>query len=72
MFRMAPLLFLLVSFACKRAPDPLAEQRKTCQELSASKSLKAGLSVEDCARELKVRAGADGAPADAGSATAQK
>jgi hypothetical protein len=53
MVRVAPLLFLLL--ACKKAPDPLAEQRKTCQELFAQKALKPGLSVDDCALQLKAR-----------------
>ncbi|HEX4382317.1 MAG TPA: hypothetical protein VH083_05195 [Myxococcales bacterium] len=69
---MAPLLFLL-SLACNRAPDPLAEQKKLCTELEASKSLKAGMTVESCAKELKARAGNETpAAADAGQASAQK
>jgi hypothetical protein len=52
MFRMAPL-FLLLAIACKKTPDPLADQRKTCQDLSDQKALKAGLSVDDCAKQLK-------------------
>jgi hypothetical protein len=47
---------LLLALACNRAPDPLAEHRKTCEQLLAQKALKAGLSVEDCARELKTLA----------------
>jgi hypothetical protein len=69
MFRMAPLLFLL-SLACNRGPDPLAEQKKLCSELSASKSLKAGMTVDSCAKELKARAGTE--TPDAGQASAQK
>ncbi len=53
MKRAAILLFAL---ACNRAPDPLAEHRKTCEQLLEQKALKAGLSVEDCAKELKARA----------------
>jgi hypothetical protein len=53
MLRLAPLLCLFSLVACK--PDPLAEQRKTCQELSAQKALKPGMSVDDCAKELKAR-----------------
>ena len=71
MFRMAPLLFVLLSFACNRGPDPLAEQKKICQDLSDSKSLKAGMSVADCAKELKART-VDAPAPDAGSASAQK
>jgi hypothetical protein len=69
---MAPLLFVLLSFACNRGPDPLAEQKKICQDLSDSKSLKAGMSVADCAKELKARADRDAPAADAGAASAQK
>jgi hypothetical protein len=53
MFRMAPLLVSLLALACNRGPDPLAEQRKTCQQLADSKSLKAGLTVDECAKQLK-------------------
>jgi hypothetical protein len=44
--------------ACKQAPDPLDEHRKACRELDASKSLRAGLTVEECAKELKAAADA--------------
>ena len=58
-----PSLALLVAAlcaaaACKQAPDPLQEQRKACRELDASKSLRAGLTVEECAKELKAAADA--------------
>lgn len=56
MFRMAPLFFLL-AIACKQTPDPLADQRKTCQGLSDQKALKAGLSIDDCAKQLKAAEG---------------
>ena len=49
---------LLGSLACNRAPDPLDEHRKACKELEASKSLRAGLSIEECARDLKAAADA--------------
>jgi hypothetical protein len=57
MFRMAPFLFVAASLVmgCSRGPDPLAEQRKTCQALADQKALKTGLSVEDCAKQLKAR-----------------
>jgi hypothetical protein len=47
---------LLLLLACNRAPDPLAEHRKTCEQLLEQKALKPGLSVENCAKELKTRA----------------
>src|SRR5438477_1879965 len=47
---------ILLILACNRAPDPLAEHRKTCEQLLEQKALKAGLPVEDCARELKASA----------------
>jgi len=49
-------LLLLLAFGCNRTPDPLAEQRRTCARLAEQKSLRAGLSVDDCAKELKERA----------------
>jgi hypothetical protein len=72
MFRMAPLLFLLSFAACNRGPDPLADQKKLCKELEAAKSLKAGMSVDDCAAQLKARADREAPAADAGQASAQK
>ena len=53
---MKRVAILLVALACNRAPDPLAEHRKTCEQLLEQKALKAGLSVENCAKELKSRA----------------
>lgn len=49
---------LCAATACKPAPDPLEDQRKACRELDASKSLRAGLTVEECAKELKAAADA--------------
>ena len=70
MSRMAPLLFVLLSLACNRAPDPLAEQKKTCTDLSESKSLKANMTVDDCVRELKARDGREAEPAAAQASVA--
>jgi hypothetical protein len=60
--RLPPLVLLAAALcavsACKQAPDPLEEQRKACRELDASKSLRAGLTVEECAKELKAAADA--------------
>lgn len=57
MLRAAILSLLLLPLACKAgAPDPLAEHRKTCQDLQDAKALRAGLTIDDCARELKARA----------------
>jgi hypothetical protein len=43
--------------ACKLPSDgPVDEHRKACLELEASKSLRAGLTVEECAKELKAAA----------------
>ena len=47
---------LCASSACTQAPDPLEEHRKACRELDASKSLRAGLTVDECAKELKAAA----------------
>jgi hypothetical protein len=53
----ALLAFALAALpACKQAPDPLDEHRKACKELDAAKSLRAGLTVEECAKELKAAA----------------
>ena len=68
MFRMAPFLLFAV-VACNRAPDPLAEQRKTCQQLADQKALKAGLTVDDCAKQLKARDDAAAPKVEAASAT---
>ena len=53
---MQHLLLALAALACARAPDPLAEQRATCEQLYSQKALRAGLSVEECAKDLKARA----------------
>lgn len=56
MRRSALFAVLVLASACKNAgavPDPLAEQRKTCQQLAADKQLRAGVSVDDCARQLQ-------------------
>jgi hypothetical protein len=47
---------LLLAFGCNRAPDPLAEHRHACAQLAEQKALRAGLSIDDCAKELKARA----------------
>jgi len=49
------LVILLV--ACK--PDPLAEQRALCKELRSRSELRKGLSIDECAKELKDRAELD-------------
>jgi hypothetical protein len=41
---------------CKKAPDPLEQHRALCRSLAEGKQLRQGLSVEECARELKARA----------------
>lgn len=56
MHRLAICVFALS--ACKSTPDPLAEQRKTCEQLAADKQLKAGLSIDACAQQLKAQADA--------------
>lgn len=57
MNRPALVVVLALSFlaACKNAgaADPLAEARKTCQQLSADKQLRSGVSIDDCARQLQ-------------------
>lgn len=56
MRRTAPLflfLFLFLALACSRKSDPLASERKTCEELAAQQALRAGLTVDACAREIK-------------------
>jgi len=40
--------------ACK--PDPLASQRELCKELRSRNELRKGLSIDECAKELKQRA----------------
>ena len=44
--------------ACKGAPDPLDEHRAACRELEAKKLLRAGLAIDECAKELKAAADA--------------
>jgi hypothetical protein len=52
--RAASLLAVSLALcACTKAPDPLEEHRKACRDLQASKSLREGLSIEECAKELK-------------------
>ncbi len=41
---------------CKRAPDPLADQRALCTTLEEQKQLRQGLTVQKCAEELKAAA----------------
>jgi hypothetical protein len=55
MNRPALFVVLVLASACKNAgaADPLAEQRKTCQQLANDKQLRAGVSVDDCARQLQ-------------------
>jgi hypothetical protein len=53
---LAALLLLLSSTACKRAPDPLEPHRKLCAGLEERKELRAGLTVEQCAKDLKAAA----------------
>ncbi len=56
MRRLALFVVLALVSACKNAaavPDPLAGQRKICQQLAADKQLRAGVSVDDCARQLQ-------------------
>jgi hypothetical protein len=54
--RRLALCFLLASIACKNTPDPLAAERATCAQLAERKQLKSGLSVDDCALQLKAAA----------------
>jgi hypothetical protein len=49
---------LLAPWACKRAPDGLEEQRAACKELIDKGQAKAGLTVEQCAIQLKAAADA--------------
>lgn len=55
MRRPALCFVLVLAAACRNAgaADPLAEQRKTCKQLADSKQLKAGVSIDDCARQLQ-------------------
>lgn len=54
--RRPALFFVLIAAAaaCKPAgaADPLEAQRKTCQQLAADKQLRAGVSIDDCVRQL--------------------
>lgn len=38
---------------CKRPPDPLADQRALCKSLEERKQLRAGLTLDQCAQQLK-------------------
>ena len=55
-----PLLLALLcaglsQASCKSGPpDPLDEHRASCRDLEAKKQLRAGLTVEECAKELKL------------------
>ncbi len=55
-----PLIGLLLSMtaiaACKTAVDPLDEYRATCRTLQAQGQLRAGLAIDDCAKQLKTAA----------------
>ncbi len=54
MRRLALCLVLVLAAACRNAAaDPLAAERKTCQQLAADKQLKPGVSIDDCARLLQ-------------------
>src|SRR3954468_14829860 len=46
-------LLLAFSLSCQKPPDPLAEQRALCRALEEHHQLRAGLSVDECARKLK-------------------
>lgn len=49
----------LLQASCKPGPpDPLDEHRKACRDLEAAKQLRAGLTVEECAKDLKSAADA--------------
>jgi hypothetical protein len=63
------LYFLLASVACKNTPDPLAAERATCAQLAERKQLKSGLSIDDCALQLKASAPVPPAPRE-GAASA--
>jgi hypothetical protein len=55
-----PLRFVFLAgllVACR--PDPLADFRNTCRGLEEQKLLRAGLSVDRCAQQLKERADLD-------------
>ncbi|MBS2025834.1 MAG: HEAT repeat domain-containing protein [Deltaproteobacteria bacterium] len=52
------LVIVAALTACNRPPDPLAPFIATCKELEASRSMKAGLTIEQCAKELKQNADA--------------
>jgi hypothetical protein len=45
--------------ACNRTADPLDAFRATCRDLQSKGQLKAGLAIDDCARDLKSAADAD-------------
>jgi hypothetical protein len=52
MQRIACLLALLTT-ACTKTPDPLADQRAQCRALEDKHELRPGIGVDECARKLK-------------------
>jgi hypothetical protein len=42
--------------ACQKGVDPLDEHRAACRELESKKQLRAGLTIDECAKELKAAA----------------
>lgn len=57
--RASILACVLVLAACARPPDPLELFRATCRGLQEKKELKEGLSIEQCAKDLKAASDAD-------------
>jgi hypothetical protein len=49
-------LVAVCAAACNRSPDPLASYRATCEQLATQKQLKTGLTVEECAHQIKENA----------------
>jgi hypothetical protein len=56
--RLCCVLTILSLAGCKRAPDPLAESRATCERLQKEGKLKKGLAIEECAKQVKEAADA--------------
>jgi hypothetical protein len=57
----AASVFLVANFtlaACKRVPDRLDAERVQCRALAEAKQLRAGLGIEECAKQLKAAADA--------------
>jgi hypothetical protein len=50
------LVPLLVLTACQQQADLLAEQKAACKELADKKELRAGLTIDECAKQLKAAA----------------